>query len=290
MKALSKKLAAMGLDPAMLAAAEALDGDARGRAAPGRGRPSTGARERILEAALEVLKADGLRRADASRRSPRARARSKALIAYHFGSKQGLVAAAGASSARRSPTRCSAASGARARSRSVVRGAVAGVWALLERDERLARVYFDLNAVSVVEDERPRRHARGQGRIPHACSPASSREADDPVSARAAPALAVLIIAGIEGLCLERIERGDDGGSAARPRALRTLDRRRARLRLAGSTPSASGSALTTRTRDGTASRAGPSARRRTASCERAWPASAGRGATAARAPTTTNT
>jgi hypothetical protein len=45
------------------------------------------------------------------------------------------------------------------------------------------------------------------------------READDPVSARDAPVLAVLIIAGIEGLCLERIERGD------------TVDLRRARER-----------------------------------------------------------
>ena len=35
----------------------------------------------------------------------------------------------------------------------VVRGALDGIWDLMDRDVRVARVYFDLSAVSVVEDE-----------------------------------------------------------------------------------------------------------------------------------------
>src|ERR687892_2674011 len=59
-----------------------------------RGRPSTGARERILEAAIEVLKADGYAGLTIAKVAARA-GESKPLIAYHFGSKQGLVGAAG---------------------------------------------------------------------------------------------------------------------------------------------------------------------------------------------------
>src|SRR5207237_3174678 len=61
------------------------------RARPGR--PSTGARERILEAALETLLAEGYAGLTTAKVAVRA-GESKALIAYHFGSKQGLVAAA----------------------------------------------------------------------------------------------------------------------------------------------------------------------------------------------------
>ena len=35
----------------------------------------------------------------------------------------------------------------------IVRGAVEGLWRLMDRDERLARLYFDLAAVSVVEPD-----------------------------------------------------------------------------------------------------------------------------------------
>ena len=57
----------------------------------GPGRPSTGARERILAAGLETLLADGYAGLTTAKVAVRA-GESKALIAYHFGSKQGLVA------------------------------------------------------------------------------------------------------------------------------------------------------------------------------------------------------
>src|SRR5918997_3681922 len=63
-------------------------------AKPGPGRPSTGARERILEGCLEVLKASGYAGLTIAKVAA-ASGESKALVSYHFGSKAGLVAAAG---------------------------------------------------------------------------------------------------------------------------------------------------------------------------------------------------
>ena len=60
-------------------------------ARPGPGRPSSGARERILEAALDVLKDDGYAGMTTAKVAARS-GQNKALISYHFGSKQGLVA------------------------------------------------------------------------------------------------------------------------------------------------------------------------------------------------------
>ncbi len=56
------------------------------------GRPSTGARERIRDGALDVLKRDGYAGLTTAKVAA-ASGQNKALIAYHFGSKQGLVAA-----------------------------------------------------------------------------------------------------------------------------------------------------------------------------------------------------
>ena len=173
----------------------------------GPGRPPSGARERILEGCLEVLKADGYAGLTMAKVAA-ASGESKALIAYHFGSKDGLVAAAGRELGQTITEQILIGVDGARTVEEIVAGALAGAWTLLERDERLPRVYFDLNAVSVVEDEirAVMREVKGGFRT---VLVGLLREADDPVGARAAPALAVLIIAGIEGLCLERIERGD---------------------------------------------------------------------------------
>jgi AcrR family transcriptional regulator len=173
----------------------------------GPGRPPSGARERILAACLEVLKADGYAGLTTAKVAA-ASGESKALIAYHFGSKDGLVTAAGRELGETITEQILiGVEGART-VEEIVAGALAGAWKLLEQDARLPRVYFDLNAVSVVEDEirEVMREVKGGFRT---VLIGLLRDAEDPVSARAAPALAVLIIAGIEGLCLEWIERGD---------------------------------------------------------------------------------
>jgi TetR/AcrR family transcriptional regulator, transcriptional repressor of bet genes len=173
----------------------------------GPGRPPSGARERILEGCLEVLKADGYAGLTTAKVAA-ASGESKALIAYHFGSKHGLVAAAGDELGQTITARILDGIGEARTVEGIVRGAFDGAWAILEHDARLPRVYFDLNAVSVVEPEIRdvmREVKAGFRRV----FVGLLRSAEEPVDARTASTVAVLVIAGIEGLSLERIERGE---------------------------------------------------------------------------------
>jgi AcrR family transcriptional regulator len=167
---------------------------------PRRGRPSTGARERILGACLEVLKAEGYAGLSIAKVAARA-GENKALISYHFGSRQGLVAAAGRELGETISDEILGGLEKAASAEEVIRGAADGLWALMDRDERLPRVYFDLNAVSVVEDdvrEVMREIKAGWRQVLTRLLGRGDEET-----------AAVLVIAGLEGLCLERIERGD---------------------------------------------------------------------------------
>ena len=114
-----------------------------GRARPGR--PSSGARERILEAALDVLKAEGY----AGMTNAKVAARSgqnKALISYHFGSKAGLVAEVARAMSAAITEELLQGIGEPRDVRALARGVVDGVAAVMSRDAGLARLYFDLAA------------------------------------------------------------------------------------------------------------------------------------------------
>jgi AcrR family transcriptional regulator len=174
---------------------------ARGRP----GRPPTGARERILAACIEVLKEEGYAGLTVAKVAARAGA-NKALVAYHFGSKQGVVSAA----ARELGETITAdvlrgVEGART-VHDIVTGTIDAVWGLLERDERLPRAYFDLNAVSVVDDEVRGALRQIKGRWREVLGELF-REAGVPAARTGAAT--VLVIAAVEGFCLEWIERGD---------------------------------------------------------------------------------
>jgi AcrR family transcriptional regulator len=170
-------------------------------AAPARrGRPSTGAPERILDACLEVLKAEGYAGLSIAKVAAKA-GENKALISYHFGSKQGLIAAAGRELGQSISEEILGGLAAAASVEEVVRGAADGLWALMDRDERLPRVYFDLNAVSVVEDD--------VREVMREIKAGWRRVLTDLLGQGEDETAAVLVIAGLEGLCLERIERGD---------------------------------------------------------------------------------
>lgn len=171
-----------------------------------RGRPSTGARERILEAAIEVLKADGYAGLTLAKVAARA-GESKALVAYHFGSKQGLVGASGRSIAEMITEEVLAAIDGAATVEQVIRGVDAGVERVLDEDERVARLYFDLAAVSVVEPEVRRTIAEVNEQWREVLLRLLT-EVSDGLPPGRARVLTVMVIAGMQGMTLERIERG----------------------------------------------------------------------------------
>jgi TetR/AcrR family transcriptional regulator, transcriptional repressor of bet genes len=171
-----------------------------------RGRPSTGARERILNAAIEVLKAEGYAGLTIAKVAARA-GESKPLVAYHFGSKQGLVQASGRAVAELVTAEALASVEGATTVEEVIRGAAEGIERLLDRDERLARLYFDLAAVSVVDPEIRATITQVNDGWREVFVDLFGNATDGP-SPAGARALALMVNAGIQGLALERIERG----------------------------------------------------------------------------------
>ena len=134
---------------------------------PGPGRPSSGARERILAGCLEVLKSDGyagLTHRQGGGRLGRIEGADRLPLRLEERPRGRGGQRARADDHRR---RSSSASRARARSRRSSAGRSPAPGQLLERDERLPRVYFDLNAVSVVEDSVRDVMREVKGGIPH---------------------------------------------------------------------------------------------------------------------------
>ena len=175
-------------------------------AAPARrGRPSTGARERILEAAVETMKSEGYAGLTVAKVAARA-GESKALIAYHYGSKHGLVAAVGRDLAETITDRVLAGIEDTDSVEGLARGIAVEVEKLTAEDPRLPRLYFDLAAVSVVDPEVRATIAEINGQWRQVVNERLIEATDGP-SPKRAPAVTLLIIACIQGLALERIER-----------------------------------------------------------------------------------
>jgi AcrR family transcriptional regulator len=174
-----------------------------GKARPGR--PSTGARERILEGALGVLKADGYAGMTTAKVAARS-GENKALIGYHFGSKQGLVAAAAREVSAAMTDELLAGIGSPASIEELARGLVDGLSRITDRDAGLPRLYFDLASQSVADPEvrsimTEMRH--GYRDV------LGGLLLDLGVKRGEAEAVAVYLIACLEGLALDQLERGD---------------------------------------------------------------------------------
>jgi len=174
--------------------------------APRRGRPSTGARERILAAATEVLKAEGYAGLTLAKVAAKA-GESKALVGYHFGSKGGLVAAVGREIAELVTAAVLDAVEGADRVESVIRGLMVAVDGVLDEDARVGRLYFDLASVSVVDPEVRRTIAEVNEGWREVVTRLFVEAKDGPTPARAR-ALAVMVTASVQGLALERIDRG----------------------------------------------------------------------------------
>jgi AcrR family transcriptional regulator len=171
------------------------------------GRPASGAPERILEAGYAVMAREGYAGITTAKVAA-ASGQNKALIPYYYGSKQGLVAAVSRRVAETITQEVLGGLGDPRTARELVEGLVAGITRVMDRDEGLLRVYFDLASQSVVDlevgkillelKEGYRAILRELVRaLPSGPNP---RELDG---------IVVFLIAGLEGLSLERIERGE---------------------------------------------------------------------------------
>jgi TetR/AcrR family transcriptional repressor of bet genes len=162
----------------------------------------------VLDAGFEVLKEEGYAGLTTAKVAARS-GQNKALISYHFGSKQGLVAAVGREVRDSITAEVLGGMGEPGTVEEVVRGLLDGLWRVIDEDPRLPRLYFDLSAVSVVErDVRAvmREMKSGWQEVVAGLFLATS---DGPSSRAEAEAGVVLVMAGVEGLALERLERGE---------------------------------------------------------------------------------
>jgi hypothetical protein len=90
----------------------------------------------------------------------------------------------------------------------IVSGVMDGLWRVMDRDERLARLYFDLAAVSVVEPD-VREVMREMKASWRQVTAGLLTAAQDGPAKRDAEAAGIYVLAGIEGLVLERLDRGE---------------------------------------------------------------------------------
>jgi len=175
---------------------------------PRPGRPSSGARERILAAALEVLKEEGYAGLTTAKVAARS-GQNKALISYHFGSKQGLVAEVAREVSGAITEELMQSIGTPRNVRGLARGVVDGVAAVNRRDEGLARLYFDLAAHSIVDPEVRTIMAEMKTGYRAVLREQLARVTDGPRSSTDAEAAAVYMMACLEGLMLEQLESGE---------------------------------------------------------------------------------
>jgi hypothetical protein len=84
-----------------------------------------------------------------------------------------------------------------------------GLWRVMDRDERLARLYFDLAAVSVVEADVRAVMREMKASWREVLGGLLARASDGPRSSADAEAASVYLMAGLEGLALERLDRGE---------------------------------------------------------------------------------
>lgn len=171
------------------------------------GRPSTGAPERILHGAYQVLKRDGYAGLTTAKVAA-ASGQNKAMITYYFGSKQGLVAAVARMVSERITAEVLGGIGEPATARELVEAITDGLWRVIDSDPGLQRVYFDLSSQAVVETEVggimiEMKH--GYRSILRQVL----RGLDQRIAESELDAIVLYTISGLEGLSLERLDNGD---------------------------------------------------------------------------------
>lgn len=179
----------------------------RERAARRPGRPASDAPERILNAAYEVLRSDGYMGLTTAKVAA-ASGQNKAMISYYYGSKQGLVAAVARRVSETLTKEILAEVDGAQTAGDLVIAMTDALWAVMDRDPGLQRVYFDLSSHAVVD-----REVGGIMLEMKEGHRAILREVlrglDADIPADELDAIAIFIISGLEGMSLERLDRGD---------------------------------------------------------------------------------
>jgi AcrR family transcriptional regulator len=173
----------------------------------GPGRPASDAPERIVDAAYGILKRDGYAGLTTAKVAA-ASGQNKALISYYFGSKQGLVSAVARRVSSTIVEEVLAHLGKPTEPAEFVERLAEGVWRVMDRDEGLQRVYFDLASQSVVSPEVG--EILGEMKQSYrSILRELLRELAPPPAPADLDGVVVFLIAGLEGLALERLERGE---------------------------------------------------------------------------------
>jgi AcrR family transcriptional regulator len=156
----------------------------------------------VLAAALETLLEDGYAGLTYAKVAVRA-GENKSLISYYFGSKQGLVAEVAEVIGERITVEVVSELVDVDTVARIAEGMVTGLWKVMDEDPRMARLYFDLSAVSVVDDEIKRALHQVKDRWREVVG---GYLAEAGVEPEVVPAAASYLMAGVQGLAIERLE------------------------------------------------------------------------------------
>lgn len=172
----------------------------------GPGRPSSGADERILAATLEVLERDGYAGLTTAKVATRS-GHNKALISYHFGNKKGLVSEVTRRVGEQLSLELLDAVGEPKNIEQLAQRLVDGIWGYLDRHEGQARIYFDLASQSMVDPEIREISSGVKDGHRAILRDLLGRLEDAPPPAKRDAAV-IYLVAALEGLALERLDRG----------------------------------------------------------------------------------
>lgn len=156
----------------------------------------------MLEAGLETLLEEGYAGLTYTKVAERA-GENKSLISYYFNSKQGLVGAVAELVGERITGQILEEIRRTTGVEDLTEGLVSGLWNVMDEDTRVARLYFDLSAVSVIDDQvhLALREVKGRWRTVIAQYLSKARVPADQIDAAS-----IYLLAGIEGLAIERLD------------------------------------------------------------------------------------
>ena len=156
----------------------------------------------MLAAGLETLLEEGYAGLTYAKVAVRA-GENKSLISYYFGSKQRLVADVAALVGERITVQVLEELVDVNTVEGIARGVLTGLWNVMDEDTRIARLYFDLSAVSVVDEEIHLAIHEVKDRWREVISGYLFGAG---VGEEEVPAAATFLMAGTQGLAIERLE------------------------------------------------------------------------------------